>query len=49
MPYPEEPTAAVRRELERGLPRLSCRTANARVRVDALEEMLSCSVHVEMS
>ena len=52
MPYPEippvEPTAAGRPELERGLLRLSCRTANGRVRVDALEWLKSPCCGVEL-
>jgi hypothetical protein len=46
---PVEPTAAGRRELAAVVPRLACPVASGRVRVDALEEMLSCGVRKEMS
>ena len=41
--------AAGRRELAAVVPRLACPVASGRVRVDALEEMLSCGVRKEMS
>ena len=45
----EEPTEADPRGHPQKVPRVPCRTANARTRVDALEVMPSCSVHMEIS
>jgi hypothetical protein len=44
----EEPTEGEPRGHPQKMPRVPWRMDNARVRVDALEEILSCSVLVEM-
>ena len=45
---PAEAAAADRRELDRERPRISCRTANGRVRVDAVEWVKSLCCGVEL-
>ena len=44
----EEPSEVAPRGHPQKMPRVPWRMDNARVRVDALEEILSCSVLVEM-